>query len=100
MRRAARTDANHAEIRDALRKAGVRVEDCSHVGNGFADLVGFFHGHTTLLECKDGNKPPSARKLTPDQERFHESARQGGVKIHVVENVEQALAVFGMRKAA
>jgi hypothetical protein len=28
-------------------------------------------GFTALVEWKDGDKSPSRRKLTPDQERFH-----------------------------
>ena len=80
MRRAARQDANHSAIVKALRDAGCTVRDTSAVGDGFPDLVvltptvmlgAFQRGPRLLLvEVKDGSKPPSARKLTPDQERF------------------------------
>lgn len=70
MRRAARTDANHREIVDALRKVGASVADTSGVGGGFPDLVVGVRGITFLLEVKDGSKPPSARKLTEDQAEF------------------------------
>ena len=70
VRRAARQDANHAEIVSALRKVGASVADTSGVGRGFPDLVAGFRGRNWLMEVKDGQKPPSARKLTPDQEAF------------------------------
>ena len=70
MRRAARTDANHAEIVQALRTIGASVADTSAVGKGFPDLVVGMRGRNWLLECKDGDKSPSRRKLTPDQVEF------------------------------
>jgi len=35
-------------------------------------VVGF-RGVTVLVELKDGDKVPSARKLTADQQRFHDT---------------------------
>ena len=70
MRRAARLDANQAEIVSALRMIGASVYDTSAVGRGFPDLVVGFRGRTLLIECKDGAKRPSARKLTPEQVEF------------------------------
>lgn len=95
-RRAAKRDANHGEIVDALRSAGCGVVDLAAVGAGVPDLlvcgpVYPFPAH--LLEIKDGGKPPSARRLTPDQERFH-AAWKG--EIHVVTSVDEALRVMGI----
>lgn len=70
MRRAARTDANQIAIIKALRAIGASVADTSGVGGGFPDLVVGHRGCLWLMECKDGKKPPSARKLTPAQEKF------------------------------
>ena len=70
MRRAAKTDANQAEIVAALRNIGASVHDTSAVGRGFPDLVVGMRGRNYLIECKDGAKVPSARKLTPDQIEF------------------------------
>lgn len=68
MRRARRTDSNHAEVRDFLRKAGCVVEDTSDVGRGFPDLlVKTPKGAVLLVEIKDGSKPPSRRFLTEDE---------------------------------
>ena len=89
MKYAAKADRNQPEIVAALRKFGATVTPTHTVGQGFPDLIVAFKGRTLLLEIKDGEKPPSARKLTPDQVRFH-AAWTG--EIHVVESVEQALA--------
>jgi hypothetical protein len=69
MRRAAKRDANHAEVVDALRASGCGVVDLAAVGAGVPDLLvcAPTWPHTTsLVEVKDGRKPPSARRLTPD----------------------------------
>jgi Holliday junction resolvase len=71
VRRAARRDDNHADIVRALRKVGCNVLDLGAVGNGCPDLLVSFAGVLSLLEVKDGSKPPSARKLTDDQKLFH-----------------------------
>lgn len=70
MRRASRTDANHAEIVKALRDIGASVRDTSAVGCGFPDLVVGMRGRNWLLEIKDGNKPPSQQRLTDAQIDF------------------------------
>jgi len=95
IRRAARVDANHGEIVAALRSIGVQVTDLSASGNGVPDLMCLWRAQIYLLEIKDGSKPPSARKLTADQVKFHADALRSGVKVHVVETIDQALAVFG-----
>lgn len=89
MRRAARTDANQAQIMRALRAIGCKVKDTSRLGDGFPDLVVGYRGRLTLMEVKDGSKPPSERKLTPDQEKFH--AEWAGLPVYVVENEDAAI---------
>ena len=93
-RRAPKTDRNQAEIVDALRKAGVVVHPTHMVGAGFPDLVCGYRGRTELLECKDGNAPPSARKLTPAQQEF--IASWPGSPVHVVLSAEDALRKMGV----
>lgn len=101
MRRAAKVDANHGEIVRALRQAGCGVVDLSAVGNGVPDLL--VHPPTfpdcrmaVLMEIKDGKKPPSHRKLTEEQARFH---AQWKGWIHVVRTVDEALDAVGVRAA-
>lgn len=71
MRRAARTDDNQAQIVSALRQLGATVVVTSTMGQGFPDICCGWRGRNVLFEIKDGSKPPSRRKLTPDQIEFH-----------------------------
>lgn len=89
MRIAARRDANHAAIVKALRKVGCTVLDLGAVGNGCPDLLVGFAGILTLLEVKDGSKPPSARRLTDDQKLFHVVWAE--TRIAVVTTPEEAI---------
>lgn len=93
-RRASRIDRNQPDIVKAYRGVGATVELTHAVGKGFPDLVVGFRGMTHLVEVKDGEKPPSARKLTPDQVEWH--AAWKGSPVHVVKNVDEALAVLGI----
>lgn len=84
-----RTDRNHAEIINALRKIpNLSVFSTHEVGKGFPDIVVGYKGVNYLIEIKDGNKPPSARKLTPDEVKFHSNWR-GQIKI--VNNLDEVL---------
>lgn len=94
MRRAAKVDDNQGEIVDALRQIGASVTLCHGVGNGFPDLAVGWQDKTYLLEVKDGDKPPSARALTPAQVEWHLKWR--GHKA-VVENVREALEAIGIK---
>lgn len=89
MRRAAAADSNQPEIVAALRKAGALVHPMHAVGGGFPDLLVCFRGKLLLIEVKDGAKPPSKRKLTPDQVEFHRLW-----PVTVVKNVDEAIAVI------
>ena len=88
MRRAAKTDDNQAEIVAALRKIGATVQPLHAIGQGCPDILVGWRGMNTILEIKDGKKPPSARKLTEDQEKWHAAWRG---QVTVVETVEQAI---------
>ena len=58
MRRAARTDANHAEVVAALIRVGCSVQSTAAIGCGFPVLIVFAPalGRLVLLEVKDGEK--------------------------------------------
>ena len=90
-----RRDGNHAEIRDVLRLVpGCRVFDAADVGQGFPDLVVGFMGRIYLLEVKDGSLPPSKRKLTAAEKRFH--VAWDLLPVYVVESVDDALVTIGV----
>lgn len=98
--RPAKVDGNHGEIVGALRGLGAYVVDCSHVGSGFPDLLVWWRGQVLPVEVKDGTKPPSARKLTADQQVFHAEAERHGCPVRVVTNTTEALALLGARVGA
>ena len=64
-------DNNQPEIVKLFRKLGASVQHIHRVGQGCPDLAVGFRGKSYLFELKDGNKPPSQRKLTPDEEKWH-----------------------------
>ena len=93
---AAKVDRNQPEIVAAYRKAGASVAITSTAGQGFPDLVVGYRGVSYLIEVKDGELPPSARKLTPAQVKFRDDWRG---HYAVVKSVEEALAVIGVSLA-
>ncbi len=88
---ARKVDANHKDVREALRKAGWHVEDCSRVGGGFPDLLAIKGSRIEFVEVKDGAKVKSAQKLTPDQEKFHAALLQAGVVVKVLRSIKDAV---------
>ena len=88
MRRAMRVDANQEQIVSALRARGAGVRVISQ-GDGIPDLLVGYRGFTILMEVKDGQKVPSARKLTPAEQKFFDDW-QGGMLV-IVNSVEEAL---------
>jgi hypothetical protein len=91
MRHAARIDANQDQIVTALRAMGATVRIVTQ-GNGLPDLLVGFRGVTILMEVKDGQKVPSARKLTPAEQKFFEEWR-GGI-VAIVNSVDEAIALL------
>ncbi len=88
MRRAARKDANHDEVAEALFKAGHTVVGTYQQGNGFPDIVSGKGGVTWMWEvkAKDG-------ELTPAQVEF--ITRWRGGPLHVVKSGLEALRIAG-----
>jgi hypothetical protein len=93
MRRAAKVDANQAEVVDALRRVGASVQPLHAVGAGVPDLLIGYRSMNYLLEVKDGNKPPSARKLTTKQIEWHEAWRGS---VLTVTSAEDAIGQLGI----
>jgi|SRR5690348_17229097 len=99
MRRyAAKVDDNHARLVRLWRGLGAYVVDCSHVGNGFPDVLIGWRGRWITAEIKDGAKQPSARKLTADQQVLHAEAARVGCTVHVIKNDDEALALLGAKR--
>jgi hypothetical protein len=90
MRRASRRDANERRVIDALRACGAYVKQIND--EGAFDLLVFYRGHTLLLEVKDGDKPPSARALTPAEAKFH--AEWPGTNLYIVNSEHEALDIL------
>jgi hypothetical protein len=93
VRRAARTDANHAAIVKALRAVGASVQSLAGVADGCPDILVGYRGVNLLLELKDSTKPPSGRRLTAEQVKWIEAWR-GDVR--VVDSVGGALRALGV----
>ena len=88
MRYANKIDANQNAIVKALRGAGAIVRIVTQ-GDGIPDLLVAYKGYTILMEVKDGDKPPSARKLTEAEQKFFDEWT-GGMLV-IVNSVEEAL---------
>lgn len=84
-RRAAKTDANHAEIVAHFRSHGWSVLNVSQLKH-CCDIFVSKGGETIAIEIKDGSKIPSARKLTEGEKKF-KRCWQG--KYAVIENTEE-----------
>ena len=91
MRRAARTDGNHAAIASALRRVAI-VLDCHGAPEMGCDLLVLTRGRVLFVEVKDGALPPSRRKLTEQEARVQRLCRSAGVPYLVVGSVADALA--------
>lgn len=94
--RACKVDRNQVEVVHALRAAGVSVQHLHKVGHGCPDILCGYRGVNTLLEIKDGSKPPSGRGLTKDQIRWHTDWRGFA---QIVTSIDEAFVAVGMRNA-
>jgi Holliday junction resolvase len=65
-RRAAKIDANHAEVVSALRKCGWFVKSTAAMGDGFPDAICCRGDVLRLVEIKGAKGT-----LTPKQKMFH-----------------------------
>lgn len=88
MRRAAKVDANQEAIVTMFRALLVSVQHLHAVGGGVPDLLCATPHWMFLVEVKDGSKPPSAQKLTPDQEKWHAS---WPLPVHIVRSTQDVI---------
>lgn len=87
----ARVDDNQTLIVQTLRQYGASVQPLHTVGKGCPDLLVGFKGVNFLIEIKDGLKIPSKRRLTPDQQNWHEL---WAGQVTIVTNCAEALALM------
>ena len=90
MRRAARRDNGEQDIIKAMRACGAFVKVINDEGT--FDLLCWYNGRTLLLEIKDGTKPPSARRLTDAEQKFHDE--WPGANLHIVNSEHEALDIL------
>jgi hypothetical protein len=88
IRRAARVDANQAQVISALRAAGAYV----YIISLPVDLLVGYKGKTYLVEIKDGPK----KTLTRLQQDFFGNWCGGG--LHRINNADEALNMIGLVK--
>ena len=87
MRWNSKTDSNHVEVCDALRKAGLSVLSLHRVGEGAPDILVSSSTEMWLVEIKTDKG-----KLNDRQKRFHANWR--GKPILVVKSAEEAIAAI------
>lgn len=85
-----RADDNQPAVVKALRAVGAIVEPIHRLGRGVSDLLVSYDQRWTVLEVKDGSKPPSAQKLTPDEKKW--IAKQKA-PVYIVRNEKEAVDV-------
>ena len=95
--RAARVDANHAQVVSALRASGAVVQSLAGVGQGVPDLLVGIRGRLMLIEVKDGSKVPSKQRRTALQDVFFD--RWQGYPIALVDGPESALRALNVLTA-
>lgn len=91
MRRASRTDANHAQIKNAFLRLGFSVHDTHTVGGGFPDLAVAKHRQTLLIEIKTDKG-----KLGPSQYSFRSTWRGD---IYTVRTVNDVVDLYNTMRA-
>lgn len=88
-------DANQAIIIAAFRRLGCTVQPLHTVGKGCPDALVGYRGRSYAVEIKDGDKPPSARKLTPAEQQWHDDWRGHVCIVTSLDDVEACVAEWG-----
>jgi hypothetical protein len=88
---AKRVDANQSLIVRELRAVGATVQSLADLGKGAPDLLVGWRGKNWLIEIKDWKQPPSKRRLTPDEKKWHQTWNG---QVNVVETFDEALKII------
>jgi hypothetical protein len=91
-----KVDVNQRAIVAQFRKRGASVAILSEVGRGVPDLAigvcrAYLEPYMSFVEIKDGGKPPSARKLTIDEQKFKDNWQGNYEIINSVEEVNKLM---------
>lgn len=78
----AKVDGNQNEIVRQLREMGVSVHSTAPLGRGFPDIICGTRKKNFLFEIKDPAQPPSKRRLTDDEQAWHQL---WDGQVHVIE---------------
>lgn len=93
-----RTDTNQSDIVSTLRAVGADwISTSGDPGIGFDGIV-LFRGRIFIAEVKDETKPPSARRLTENEEKRKAQCEAHGVPYLIFLNPDQALEAIGAKK--
>lgn len=95
MRRAAAVDANQSILIAGFRRLGCTVQPLHMVGRGCPDALVGCKGRNYAVEIKDGEKVPSARKLTPAEEEWHRDWRGQVCLCESLDDVQRLVAEWG-----
>lgn len=97
MRRAARKDANHGEIKNAFESIGCTVADLASSGvSGFPDLVVGIGSRNIMVEVKNLKSRYGKAGLNQNQKDF--AAAWTGGPIYVVTSVDDAIALVNKER--
>jgi hypothetical protein len=89
--RAAKIDANHGAIVDALRAAGCFVQSLAKIGGGCPDILAARGGVWHVIEVKD-----IGGRLTPAQKVWHRDSAPHA-RTHIAYTVADALLIVGIK---
>lgn len=83
-----RVDRNHGEIKKCFEYLGYSVSDVFQLKTGIGDIIVGKYDKNYLIEIKDGEKPPSQKKLTPTEHKFKDSWKG---QHDIIESIEDVL---------
>ena len=97
MRHAFARDRNHPHLKAAFEAHDWLVFDVSDSRTLGLDFIVIRRGRVVAVEAKDGEKVPSARKLTPSEEKTRDRCRAHGVEWRLVMSVEDVRALSSVQ---
>lgn len=91
-----RKDRNQAECVRLWESVGaVWIDTTGDPMIGFDGIL-IHRGRIWLIEIKDGTKPPSARRLTTNEQERHALVARAGGTIHIVTCPDDGLRLMGL----